>query len=208
MIRLMPPLRLVTPDPRAERPPQTLEALRSALGKRFPGVVAGPEVLRPTVDVSPAPSSRLFRDGAITELLGQPGDGATTRALEGLARLLESRPKRYALWLDLEGSFYPPAAAQLGVPLTRLLLLRTADLVTGLAAVELALRGGAVCAAAVDVPPSVPPLRLSLYHRLRRRVRESGAVLLFLGRESVVPADHRLLLGEARVSSAPGAPLR
>lgn len=187
-----------TPAPSHSAPGHSgVEALRSALVRRFPGVVVG------LAGATAEPAARAnvaadeLRDGAITEFVGQPGDGGTTRLIEGVAKVLERRPQRYGLWLDLEGTFYPPGAAQLGIPLERLLLIRTADLVTGLAAVELALRGGAVCVAAVDVPARVPPLRLSLYHRLRRRVRESGAVLVFLARQSVVPADHRHTLGEA-----------
>lgn len=179
-----------------------VEALKAALSRRFPGMVesiGAADVVEGTA--RPGRAAEL-RDGSITEVVGLPGEGGTTRVLEGMAQVLGRRPRRFALWLDLEGTFYPPAAAQLGVPLERLLLVRTADLATGLAAVELSLRGGAVCMAAVDVPASVQPLRLSLYHRLRRRVRESGGVLVVLSRHSIIPADQRVLLGDGRPSGS------
>lgn len=133
-------------------------------------------------------------DGAVTEVVGPPGSGGCTLVLRRVVEVLEGGSERYAAFIDLARELYPPAAAALGVPLSRLLVIRATGLEEALQATEILLRGGATRVIVMDLPPGTPPLRLSTYHRLRRRVRESGAALVLLTRVTLVPADHRIEL--------------
>jgi len=101
---------------------------------------------------------------------------------------------RYAAFIDLNAELYPPAAAALGVPLKRLLLVRTGELNVALRVTEALLRGGATKLIAVDMQRDARPLRLSTYHRLRRHVRNSGTALVFMVSSSIIPADNRISL--------------
>lgn len=141
--------------------------------------------------------SASFRSGQITEVVSSPGSGGSTILLRAIAQLLSRSKESYAAYIDLTGEMYPPAAAALGVPLGRLLLVRTSELVVALRGTEALLRGGATRIIAIDVHPDVRPLRLALYHRLRRKVRDSGVALIFLARSSIVPADHRIDLEQS-----------
>lgn len=126
-------------------------------------------------------------------MIGRAGAGGCTYVLEHIAKVL-SVGDRYAAFVDLVGELYPPAVAALGVPLQRLLIIRLNEWPLVLRVVETLLRGGATRVVCVDVPPDSPRMRLSTYHRLRRRVRETGGALVFLSSSSVVPADHRIEL--------------
>lgn len=162
-----------------------LEQLRGTLQRRFPVAFRTREAVR-------APEAQLA-EGAVTEVIGPVGAGGTSLVLRRVAEVL-AVPGRYAAFVDLGRELYPPAAAALGVPLARLLLLRPHDLGVALRAVELLLRGGAARIVAMDLPERTPPLRLSTYYRLRQHVLRSGVTLVLLARASVVPADHRISL--------------
>ena len=195
---------------------RSLEQLRESLAARFPG--AGITRLEASYSpnsaassVSPRPRDSLSAIAAsasapeplpthgVVEVVGSAGQGGSTRVLSHLAGLLAVQG-RYAAWIDLAHTLYPPAAASLGVPMDRLLMVRTSDLALSLRAAEVILRGGAVRAVVMDMPASCQPLRLAAYHRLRRHARASGVGLIVLAERSLVPADHRVDLRE----SAPG----
>ncbi|MBT9554406.1 MAG: hypothetical protein IV100_00200 [Myxococcales bacterium] len=177
----------------------TAEQLRATLRERFPKALSelGAAALVPgTRRCETPPREALLRAGAVTEVMGTLGSGGTSALLDALGHDLQAHPTRYAVYVDLEGTFYPPAAAQYGVPLDRLLLVRPFELAIALRVVEVCLLGGAVRTVVLDVPASLQPLRLPTYHRLRRRVREGGTAFVVRAREhSVVPADHRVSFG-------------
>ena len=104
---------------------------------------------------------------------------------------------RYAVWIDMTDSLYPPAAAALGVPLDRLLLIKLSELHQALQVVEIVLRGGAAQTIVLDVPKQTPPMRLGTYHRLRHRVRDSRCSVCILTPQSIVPTPHRVVLDMA-----------
>lgn len=133
--------------------------------------------------------------GAVTEIVGTAGSGRCTLVLEHIARILATGD-RYAAYVDLTGELYPPAVAALGVPLERLLLVRTADLLIALRVVEALLRGGSTRVVVLDLPADSRPIKLAIHHRLRLRARATGASLVLISRSPVVPADRRIDLSE------------
>jgi hypothetical protein len=190
-----------SPSPRATpRPGLTAEQLQATLRERFPKALSelGMAASSPngTRRSEATPREALLRAGSVTEVMGALGSGGTAALLDALGHDLQAHPTRYAVYVDLEGTFYPPAAAQYGVPLDRLLLVRPFELAIALRVVEVCLLGGAVRTVVLDVPTSLQPLRLATYHRLRRRVREGGTAFVVRARDhSVVPADHRVSFG-------------
>jgi protein ImuA len=145
-----------------------------------------------------------FPRGALAELSGGPASGKTAVALSLFAALGR---EELAAFVDGRGEMYPPAAAALGVDLSRLLWVRPgarpgvpgADPALGaLWAAEALLGSGAFAAVAVDVPL---PRRLrgaeAALRRLRAAAEKGGAVGLWLsgGETSLrVPAAIRLEL--------------
>ena len=94
-----------------------------------------------------------FPCGALAELRGGPASGKTAVALGTVAGLPLGA---LAAWVDGRGELYPPAAAALGVDLSRLLIVRPpageAGGGLGLWAAEVLLGSGAFAAVALDVP--------------------------------------------------------
>ena len=194
----------------------SVQALRTALTQRFPAAVRplAPAPAPALPDPRPAPFTIPL--GAVTEVLehwvnaAPRGSGGCTLVLRRMAELLAAHPEHYAAFVGgsidprhpgapiRQGRLYPPAAARLGVPLDRLLLIQCNAQVSVLRVIELLLRGGATRLVALDVPPDTAPLRLSTYHRLRRCTRDAGAALVFLAEASVIPADHRIVLSQPR----------
>ena len=142
-----------------------------------------------------------IRHGYISEVIGPHGAGGCTLVLRHIADLLtrksalQSKSTRYAIWIDLKGSLYPPALVALGVPLERLLLIQPTELQQALQAIEITLRGGAAYAIVLDVPNHTPPLRLGVYHRLRQRIRNTDCGLCILAPHSIAPTPYRLHVG-------------
>ena len=167
---------------------ETVADLKSALAHRFPTAFRGHSVMPGGADLE-----STIPTGAVTEVVGTPGSGGCTLVLQWIARVLKEG-SQYAAFIDLTGEFYPPAAAALGVPLHRFLLIRAGDLRGAWRLVEVMLQGGAIPLIVVDLPSGTRPISLSTYHRLRRRVRASGGALVVLSRSSVFPADRRIKL--------------
>jgi len=86
----------------------------------------------------------------VHELLA-PVDGAPVRSVALLAAGRAAGEHRWILYVDTGGDFYPPGAAQLGVPLERLLVVRAARRVDALWVSEQALRCRAVAAVVLPV---------------------------------------------------------
>lgn len=128
-----------------------------------------------------------FPRGALAELAGGPASGKTAAALSLFAALGR---EDLAAFVDGRGELYPPAAAALGVDLSRLLWVRPAARPGGpgadpalgaLWAAEALLGSGAFAAVAMDVPL---PRRLrgaeAALRRLQAAAERGGAVGLWL----------------------------
>ncbi len=169
----------------------TVETLRAALSQRFPQA-------RPTAAAihqhDRGDSRHAFSTGWLTEVVADVGAGGCSLVLKQLASLLKNHPERYGAFVDLSHQLYPPAAAALGIPLRRLLLLRPESVSLALKAVELLVSGGGIRMIALDLPAGTAPLRLSIAHRLRRLIRQRDVALVFLVRHTLTPADCRIEL--------------
>jgi protein ImuA len=146
-----------------------------------------------------------FPRGALSELTGGLASGKTAVALSLLAAL---GPEDLFAWVDPRGELYPPAAAALGVDLSRLLVVRPGarppesapiDRDAALAALwaaEALLASGAFAAVAIDVPAA----RLArgadaAARRLQSAAEKGGAIGLWLATPGAglrVPAAVRL----------------
>jgi protein ImuA len=123
-----------------------------------------------------------FPCGALSELRGGPASGKTAVALSLLARLGRGV---LAAWIDGSGELYPPAAAAMGVDLTRLLIVRPPPGEEGarltLWAAEVLLGSGAFAAVTIDPAPARPwrGIEPSL-RRLVAAAEQGGAAGLWL----------------------------
>jgi protein ImuA len=142
-----------------------------------------------------------FPRGALSEIAGGPGSGKTALCLAAMARAM--RGEGLAAFVDGRGELYPPAAAALGVDLSRLLIVRPGSPgspdskdgarrspprgpggdrapLAALWAAEALLASGAFEVVAMDLPlPAL--LRLeSMGGRLRAAAEKGGAVGLWL----------------------------
>lgn len=123
-----------------------------------------------------------FPCGALSELRGGPASGKTAVALAVVARL---RRGALAAFVDGRGELYPPAAAAMGVDLSRLLIVRPPRGEEGgrlaLWAAEALLGSGAFAAVAIDAALERPwrGLEASL-RRLVTAAEQGGAAGLWL----------------------------
>jgi hypothetical protein len=127
--------------------------------------------------------------GAVSELWGARGQGRTAVLLASLAAALR-REETVAL-VDLGGTFDPWTARRVGVPLERLLWVRTCDrtIVTGrpqeprpsrraLVAAEAIVAAGGFGLVVLDFGEVAPAVPSAAWLRLRRLVGAPGTVLL------------------------------
>jgi protein ImuA len=127
-----------------------------------------------------------FPRGALAELAGGPASGKTAVALSVIAGLGE---RDLAAYVDGRGELYPPAAAALGVDLSRLLIVRPAAPAArgrdpglgALWAAEALLGSGAFAAVAVDAGwPAALRGADAAARRLRAAAERGGAAGLWL----------------------------
>jgi protein ImuA len=161
-----------------------------------------------------------FPRGALSEIVGGPGSGKTALCLAAMARVM--RGEGLAAFVDGRGELYPPAAAALGVDLSRLLIVRpepegvargrssSPPAATALWAAEALLASGAFEVVAMDLPllaarpgrtsPSGPGRAgaEAMVRRLLAAAEKGGVVGLWIavprgpGRWARVPAAVRL----------------
>jgi recombination protein RecA len=170
--------------------PELLDALRGH-GLRqgvSTGPMGGPMALRGTLPTGQPALDEALRTGgwprgALALLDAPPGGGATTLALGSLAAAQAAGG--VVAYLDLAGSLDPATAAQLGIGLEWLLVVRPADAAE---AVELAAwlaRDGRIDAMVLDLAGAAAPRGMD---RLARLLARSGGVILLLtgagGREA------------------------
>ncbi len=149
------------------RCPSGLAALDRALGGGF--ILGGLHEL--IAGAAGAPTRTIALLAALRALAA---DGAVPASEDAVGRPERLQP--WLLYIDGLGDFYPPAAAQLGIPLERLLIIRAAQPSEALWACEQALRCPAVAAVIVALPR---PIDAHASRRLQLAA-ESGSGLAFL----------------------------
>ncbi len=137
--------------------------------------------------------SRPLEWGTLIEWLGAEGSGAATLALVLAANVV--REEGAFIVIDSRGEFYPPAAANLGIPLERSVIVRPGNNADALWALEQSLRSGAA-AVVLAWMGSVPDAAL----RRLQLAAETGGSLGFLLRPISCRAEPswaqlRLLVG-------------
>ncbi len=113
--------------------------------------------------------------GTLLELLADEGHGGFAVALRVAAGLQAHAPRRAAIIIDTAGEVYPPALAQVGLDLARLVVLRPGPR-DALACLDEALRSPAV----VAVVARVSNLAGAASHRLRQAAHVGGGVGLLV----------------------------
>lgn len=119
-----------------------------------------------------------FPLGHAIELCGEAASGRTSLALRAMAAA--TREQRLTAYIDGPRELYPPAAAALGVELTRMLVVRPkapGQLVW--TAVQL-LRSGAFCCVGLDLSHTGVRLGLAEAKKLQDAAAKGGALLLLL----------------------------
>ena len=143
----------------------------------------------------------LPRPGLV-ELCGAPGSGGARLAAQIVA--VHTRQRLSVAWVDSMQQLYPPALADFGVELTRLLVVRPPS--DGTApegwATEQLLRSGCFSLVVTDLPPLPRGRRRTGGHAWARAAEQgqSTALLLSTRPERDVPAELRLQLGGGQVS--------
>ena len=125
--------------------------------------------------------------GCLTEITGPASSGRTSLLLSILARAT-AREEVCAL-IDAEDAFSPHSAAEAGVELSRLLLVRCGHSAeNALKVTDLLIQGGGFGVVVMDLGDTDPRMarRISLtsWFRLRRAVEHTPTVLLAVSRQS------------------------
>lgn len=123
-----------------------------------------------------------FPGGRLSEVSGARSSGKTSVALGVVAQATAAGHP--VAWVDLADTFYPPSAAEAGVDLGQLLILRPGTVALGLKAVDILLRGRAFPVVVLDWGLEPP--------RDKRSVGDLGSAigrlnaLLSMGEESLL----------------------
>lgn len=135
----------------------------------------------------------------IVELIGPEGAGRCRIALALLAA--HTRLGRWVAWVDPGGRLYPPAAADHGVDLGRLLVVRPREDGSSpwVWATEQLLRSARFPVVVVDLPERLGSRR-ALAHGWARAAEQGGAIAVVVTQRSIkeIPADLRVSVGGER----------
>ena len=190
-----------------------LAALRESMRKLAPSAILAPARRAAGISTGFEDLDRHLRAGGVpqgqlTEISGAASSGKTALALGILAAA--TRAGALVAIIDAQGGFYPPAAAALGVDLTRLLVARVPapkDEGKGAEAAKRAVRAAEILARSRAFSPIVVALGAGARfdaaqaRRLRAAAQRSGAALIVLS-ERRGAADGAALRVE--VAPAPG----
>jgi protein ImuA len=171
------------------------------------------EVGKATWSTGIAPLDRLLPGGALKSgtliewLADADGAGAATLALLSAVHLLRETTGALVV-VDPSGEFYPPAAAQLGVPLDRLVVVRPAGVKETLWTIEQALRSRG----AMVVFANLGSLDGRVFRRLQLAAETGGGVGFLMRpttcRAEPTWAESRLLVEGTPTDGASGRRLR
>lgn len=136
----------------------------------------------------------------IVELSGPEGTGKLRTALSVVAK--RTAAGQLVAWVDPERRLYPPAAAELGVVLARLLVVRPPEDGSSPWAwvTEQVARSSCFSLVVIDLPERTGSRR-SLAHGWARAVEHGNCTLLVVSRRPTreLPADVRLVVGDGRL---------
>lgn len=161
----------------------TLASVKRLLTEKWPEVFRGKLAVSGVALTTGIPAlDKLFPAGGIPcgqmlEITGGTSSGKTTLLYRLLARETRIAP---AIYLDLSGTFFPPAAAAGGVNLDRLFVARPATAAVAIRIVEKLFCDRQVGCAVFDLVgcnQALPPI---LLHRLRRHTVRYGTRVIFL----------------------------
>lgn len=119
----------------------------------------------------------LPRDQLI-EIVGSKSSGKTSllfRILSGL-----SKKERTIAYLDFSATLYPLSAKKSGIDLKKILVLRPANIQTGLRAAEILFRSGGICVAVFDLVGTSDQIPRALLLRLRKSIKQARGIGIFL----------------------------
>ena len=126
-----------------------------------------------------APLDAYVQPGQLLEITGTASSGKSTLALAMLAAL-QRRRSGMVVYVDTPHTFYPPAAAQLGIDLRRLWVVRLDNWMDTLAAVEVLVQSGIVDALVWDLVACRETLTYGQLRRLRLAATLHDAHLILL----------------------------
>ncbi len=126
----------------------------------------------------------LPRQGTIA-LVGGPSSGATTLTLRAVAEAQATGA--IAAWLDLPGRFDPLEAAERGVDLRWLVVIRPTQPTDGLRIVGALLASRSIDLLVLDLPPRLPASQAGLVRQLAAQARRVGGRVLAIGSGSLTP---------------------
>jgi recombination protein RecA len=126
----------------------------------------------------------LPRQGTVA-IVGGPSSGATTLTLRAVAEAQTTGA--IAAWLDLPNRFDPLEAAERGVDLRWLVVVRPTRSVDGLRIVGAMLASRSVDLLVLDLPPRMPTDQAGLVRQLAAQARRVGGRVLAIGSGSLNP---------------------
>ena len=145
--------------------------------------------------------------GQVVEVSGSSSSGKATLAFGVCLRALEQG--RAAAWIDVGGGFWPVAAAEAGLPLDRLLVVKVKNGVAALRAAHILLSSsGAVAALVVDLPQAAPARERELIALQRLAERSATALLFLTSRPRTAPSLGAAVALRLHAERRPGARVR
>ena len=155
----------------------SVQLLRTGTGA-VRGLTTGAE-LRASLCAPPPPAwTRAALGGCLAELSAAPGAPSLTLAL-GLVRQVQQQGEPVAWLARADSTFYPPDAAEGGVDLAALPVIRLAGLRQRLQAAEQLARAGAFGLLVIDLG-ACPDLPLAAQTRLAEQAIAHGTLILCL----------------------------
>jgi recombination protein RecA len=126
----------------------------------------------------------LPRQGTVA-IVGGPSSGATTLTLRAVAEAQATGA--IAAWLDLPGRFDPLEAAERGVDLRWLVVVRPTRSADGLRIVGALLASRSIDLLVLDLPPRMPASQAGLVRQLAAQARRVGGRVLTIGSGTLTP---------------------
>jgi hypothetical protein len=116
--------------------------------------------------------------GHLIEIVGSRSSGKTTLLFKILSGF--NKQEKSIAYFDFSETFHPPSAQKFGIDLKKVLVLRPKSIQQGLRAAEILFRSGGICIAVFDLIRTKDQIPKSLLLRLKRSVKHSGGIGIFL----------------------------
>lgn len=116
--------------------------------------------------------------GHLIEIVGPKSSGKTSLVFRILSGL--SKEDRSVAYFDFPQTFYPPSAQKSGIDLSKLLVLRPKNILSGLRGAEILFRSGRTCVSVFDLVTTKDQIPKALLLRLKRGVKQAQGIGIFL----------------------------